>query len=77
MEFYGRFKYSRIDYQGQVPLWPYNREDRRYNLYLVLSKNFMKSYFASASYNYIKNESNTALYEYTKRNYGISVGFKY
>ena len=39
MEIYGRFKYSKREYEDKVPLWSYNREDKRYNFYAVLSKN--------------------------------------
>ncbi|MFC1533549.1 tetratricopeptide repeat protein [Thermodesulfobacteriota bacterium] len=77
MEFYIRFKYSSRDYLGSVPLWPYNREDRKSNLYAVLSKKFLKRYFASISYNYLKNSSNTALYDYDKHVYGINIGLKF
>ena len=77
MEVYGRFKYSDRDYEGPVQLWPYNREDKKYNLYLVLSKNFMKYYFASINYNFIRNSSNTALYDFKKHVYGINLGFKF
>ena len=58
-------------------MWTYNREDKKYNLYLVLSKNFMKYYFVSLNYNYIKNSSNTGLYDFTRHVYGISMGFKF
>ncbi len=77
MEAYGRFKYSDREYEGPVQLWPYNREDKKYNLYLVLSKNFMKYYFASINYNFIKNSSNTGLYDFKKHVYGINIGFKF
>lgn len=79
MEFYSRFKYTKKDYATPALLYPaaHLRTDVKYNLYGVLSRNFSKSYFGSVSYNYIRNESNTDLYDFDKHVYGLSFGFKY
>ncbi|MBW1806463.1 MAG: tetratricopeptide repeat protein, partial [Deltaproteobacteria bacterium] len=76
-DFYLRFKYSKRGYLDPTPNWIFDREDERHSLYMVVSKNFRERYFASFKYNYVKNMSNTALYDYTKHLYGISMGFKY
>jgi tetratricopeptide (TPR) repeat protein len=79
MEFYTRFKYTKKEYAAAVPPWPadYLRKDKRYNVYVVLSRNFAKRYFASLYYNFIDNQSNTALYDYDKNVYGFSIGVKF
>ncbi|MEW6669297.1 MAG: porin family protein [Thermodesulfobacteriota bacterium] len=79
MEFYGRYKYTKKDYKEPALLWPANfdRRDKRQNIYLVLSRNFSKNLFASISYNYINNHSNTELYDFEKYVYSFNVGFKF
>ena len=79
MEFYGRFKYTRKDYATPALLWPqsYLRTDKKYNLYMVVSRSFLKRYFASLSYNSIMNESNTDLYDFEKYIYAFTMGFKF
>lgn len=79
MEFYSRFKYSKRDYLDPALLWPvaHLRTDKRGNFYTVLSRNFSKHCFASISFNYIRNESNTDLYDFTKFVYGFNIGFKF
>ena len=79
MELYGRYKYTMKQYETNALLWPpgLHRKDRRHNLYLVLSRNIGKHYFASLSYNMILNESNTELYDFEKYIYGFNVGYKF
>jgi len=79
MEFYSRYKYTRKAYPTNALLWPvgYMRTDKRHNFYVVLSRNFWKRFFASLSYNFINNESNTELYDYEKYVYGFSMGFRF
>lgn len=79
MEFYARYKYTLKDYEEPALLWPVNhdRKDKRSNLYLVLSRNFSKNLFASLSYNWINNYSNTELYDFEKFVYSFNVGFKF
>lgn len=79
MEFYTRFKYTKRDYDTPALLWPagFLRTDKKYNFYAVLSRNFSKNWFASFSYNFINNESNTDLYDFDKYIYGFSVGVKF
>jgi hypothetical protein len=79
MELYTRFKYTKRDYDTAALLWPADqpREDDRYNFYIVLSRNFCKHFFASASYNWIRNESNTDLYDFTKQVWGLNAGIRF
>ena len=79
MEFYTRFKYTKKDYAMPALLWPagMDRTDKRYNYYVVLSRNFSKNLFASISYNFINNESNTDLYDFDKDVWAFNVGFKF
>lgn len=79
MEFYSRYKYTKKDYKEPSFLWPaeYDRRDKRHNLYLVLSRNFSKNLFASISYNWIKNDSNTELYDFDKYVCAFNIGFKF
>ncbi len=79
MEFYTRYKFTKNDYATPALLWPegHLRKDRKHNFYAVISKNFWKRYFASLSYNWIKNRSNTELYEFDKNIFGFSMGFKF
>jgi tetratricopeptide (TPR) repeat protein len=79
MEFYTRYKYTKKDYKEPAVLWPaeYDRRDKRSNFYIVLSRNFSKNLFASVSYNYINNYSNTELYDFEKYVYAFNIGFKF
>jgi hypothetical protein len=79
LEFYTRFKYTKADYETPALLWPvgHEREDEKYNFYFVVSKNFWKRCFASVSYNYLRNESNTDLYSFHKYIYGFSIGARF
>ena len=72
-----RYKYSDRDYKAPELLWPDDREEDRNNLYVAVSQNFRKHYFASVYFNWIDNDSNTALYDYDKTIYGLNVGFKF
>ena len=77
LELYARYKYSDRNYQAPTLLWTANREDDRHNFYMVLSRNFLKNYFASVYFNWSKNDSNTDIYDFTKEIYGLSLGFKF
>lgn len=79
MEFYSRYKYTRKDYAEPALLWPEShlRRDKRHNFYLVLSRNFNKRYYASFSFNWIDNQSNTDLYDFNKAVYGLTMGCKF
>jgi len=79
MELYTRYKYSLKQYDTNALLWPlgFDRRDKRQNFYILLSRNFSRRYFASLSYNWLNNNSNTELYDYDKNIYALSVGFKY
>ena len=79
MEFYSRYKFSKREYRAPEILWPMNhlRTDKRHNFYIVLSRNFYKNLFASLSYNWVENSSNTDLYTFDKHVVGFNVGFKF
>jgi len=79
MELYTRYKYSRRDYGAPALLWPtaHLRTDKKHNFYVVVSRNFLKHYFASLSYNLIDNQSNTELYDFEKYVYGFNMGFRF
>jgi tetratricopeptide (TPR) repeat protein len=79
MEFYGRYRYTRREYATPAVLWPsaFLRTDERHNFYFVLSRNISKNLFASISYNFINNESNTELYDFEKDVWAFTVGFKF
>jgi tetratricopeptide (TPR) repeat protein len=77
MEFYARYKYTNRDYKDPAKYWIHDREDDRHNVYVALSQNFLKYFFASLYFNWIDNESNTQLYDFHKTIYGLSLGFKY
>ena len=79
MEFYTRYKYTKKEYATPALLWPdaYLRTDHRHNFYIVLSRNISKNLFASVSYNFINNNSNTDLYEFEKKVWAFNVGFKF
>ncbi|MDY6970913.1 MAG: tetratricopeptide repeat protein [Thermodesulfobacteriota bacterium] len=76
-ELFARYKYSDRDYKAPELLWTNDREEERNNLYIALSQEFLKHYFASIFFNWIDNDSNTALYDYDKIIYGLNVGFKF
>ena len=77
MEFFIRYKYTDLDYEDPAILWINDRKDDRNNIYAVLSQNFWKHYFASVYFNWIDNDSNTAVYDYNKMICGMSMGFKF
>lgn len=77
MELYGRYKYTKRDYSEPALLWPFDRKDDRHNFFVVLSRNISKNLFASLSYNLIKDDSNTELYDFDKHVWGLNVGFKF
>ena len=77
MEFFIRYKYTDLDYEDPAILWINDRKDDRNNIYAVLSQNFWKHYFASVYFNWIDNDSNTAVYDYNKTICGMSMGFKF
>lgn len=79
MEFYGRYRYSKREYAEPSALWPaaFLRTDNRHNFYLVLSRNISKNLFASISYNFINNDSNTELYDFEKDVWAFTLGFKF
>ena len=54
-----------------------DRKDDKHYVYLAVSQNFLKYFFASLYFKFIHNASNTALYDYDKTVYGFSTGFQF
>ncbi len=77
MELYSRYRYTKRDYKLPVFGWESHREDDRHNFYAVLSRNLTKHLYASVSYNFFLNESNTDLYDFDKHVFSFMVGFRY
>jgi tetratricopeptide (TPR) repeat protein len=84
-ELYADFRYLDRNYQAPfcmpvglnpVCLTPAgeNRADQRYTASIAVSQTFYKHYFVSATYTYIRNASNTPLFDYDKYLVGINFG---
>ena len=54
-----------------------DREEHRYTAVLSLSQTFYRNYFVSASFSYIRNDSNVSLYDYDKLLAGINFGVNF
>lgn len=78
LEFYTRYKFSRRDYAAPALLWPagQDRRDNKHNLYATITRNFLRRFFGSLSFNYIRNNSNTDLYDFDKYVFGFHLGAK-
>ena len=82
LECYLRYVYSKREHDGQ-PLparrfgWSYDREDKRHNLYIGLTKGLWKQVFGTVYFNWLDNDSNTELYEFNKTIYGFSIGVRF
>ena len=78
LEFYSRYKFSRRDYAAPALLWPagQDRRDTKHSFYMTLTRNFLKRFFGSLSLNYIRNNSNTDLYDFDKYVLGFHLGVK-
>jgi len=79
MELYARYLFTRREYGAPVPLWPADdpRTDKIHNLYVVLSRNFLKNFFASLTFNWIRNDSTVPYYDYDRVIYGFHMGVKF
>jgi len=77
MEFFARYRYTDRVFDTKPLLYTKDRKDTRHSFYAVLSRNFLKYYFASLYYNYISNDSNADLYDFDRSIYGLSVGVKF
>lgn len=79
MEFYARYLYTKRDYAAPVPLWPPDdpRTDKIHNVYVVLSRNFLKYYFASLTFNWIRSDSTVGYYDYDRIIYGFHMGVRF
>ena len=53
---------------------PDYRADKRFSLMVVLSKTFGEIYSISPSFTYLRNDSNTAIYDYDKHVIGLNFG---
>ncbi|MGH6635599.1 MAG: surface lipoprotein assembly modifier [Gammaproteobacteria bacterium] len=54
-----------------------DRKEHRYTAVLSLSRTFYRNYFVSASFSYIRNDSNVPLYDYDKLLAGINFGVNF
>jgi tetratricopeptide (TPR) repeat protein len=77
MEFFARYRYTDREFDTKPLLYTKDRKDTRHSFYAVLSRNFLKYYFASLYYNYISDDSNADLYDFDRNIYGLSVGVKF
>jgi len=76
-EFFARYRYTDRAFDTKPLLYTQERDDKRHSFYAVLSQNFLRHFFASLHYSYLKNDSNAALYEFDRSVYGLSVGVKF
>jgi hypothetical protein len=77
MELYAYYQYSDRGYKEPIQRWFNDRKDDRHYVYLAVSQNFLKYFFASLYFKYLYNDSNTALYDYEKTVYGVNAGFQF
>ena len=77
MELYAYYQYSDRGYEKSAKLWRNDRKDDRHYVYMAVTQNFMKYFFASLYFKLIHNDSNTALYDYHKRVYGFNAGVQF
>jgi hypothetical protein len=77
MELYAYYQYSDREYNEPERRWLLDRRDDKHYVYLAVSQNFLKYFFASLYFKWIYNDSNTALYDYDKTVYGFNAGFQF
>ena len=77
MEVYAYYQYSDRGYREPAQRWLNDRKDDRHYVYLSVSQNFLKYFFASLYFKFLHNDSNTALYDYDKTVYGFNAGFQF
>ncbi|MCP4669438.1 MAG: tetratricopeptide repeat protein [Deltaproteobacteria bacterium] len=77
MELYAYYQYSDRGYREPERKWLHDRKDDRHYVYLAVSQNFLKYFFASLYFKFIHNDSNTALYDYDKTVFGLNTGFQF
>jgi hypothetical protein len=78
-ELYADLRYLDRAYDNANPLFPDDgdRADNRYTATLALTQSFAKHFFVSASYTYIRNQSNTPIFDYEKMLGGVTFGVKF
>lgn len=78
-EVYADARYLDRDYRAPALLFDAagDRSDKRYIATVAVSRTFYKNYFVSASYTYIRNDSNVALFDYTKSLSGLNFGVNF
>jgi FimV-like protein len=73
----GRF----LDRDYQAPALLFNslgdRQDDRYTASVVLSQSFLEHFFVSATFTYIRNDSNVPIFDYKKTLAGLNFGVNY
>ncbi|MGH8605858.1 MAG: surface lipoprotein assembly modifier [Gammaproteobacteria bacterium] len=72
-------RYLGRDYDAPAPDFETSgdRKEHRYTAVLSLSQTFYRNYFVSASFSYIRNDSNVALFDYDKLLAGINLGVNF
>lgn len=73
-EFFVQPQYANRRYDGASMGYLKQREDDRYTVTAMASQSFMKRFFASTSFSYVRNKSNTSLFEYDKYTFGVDLG---
>lgn len=78
-ELYADLRYLDRSYDNANPLFPDDgdRADNRYTATLALTQSFAKHFFVSASYTFIRNQSNTPIFDYEKMLGGVTFGVKF
>ncbi len=71
------YKWSDRSYDGPAVLYDKDREETRHTLAAVISQNFLKHYFAALEAAYIRNDSNSALYDFDKTTITLSLGVQF
>ncbi len=76
-ELFFLYKWSDKTYDGPAVTYRDDREDTRHTLLGVVAQNFLEHYFAACEVAYIRNSSNSDLYDFDKTTLTLSVGLNY
>jgi tetratricopeptide (TPR) repeat protein len=76
-EFFARYQRTEKSYKDAPLLYSDDRIDRQDSFTAVLSQEFLKYFFASFVFTYVKNQSNADLYTYDQTTYMLNVGIKF
>jgi tetratricopeptide (TPR) repeat protein len=73
-EVFLKFQKSFTDYKDKPPLYNDYRYDTKEIYTAVVSQNFLKHFYASLAFNFIRNDSNADIYTFDKKAYTFSIG---